>query len=47
MVFNEISAAEQARMRFEVKAVHDKFAASYDPAVVKLFKNELDRVSKL
>lgn len=47
MIFNEISAAEQARMRSEVKAVHDKFAASYDPAVVKLFKTELERVSKL
>lgn len=47
MVFNEIVASEQARMRSEVKAVHDKFAASYDPAVVKLFKSELERVSKI
>jgi TRAP-type C4-dicarboxylate transport system substrate-binding protein len=47
MIHNEISAAEQARMRAEVKAVHDKFAASYDPAVVKLFRSELERVSKL
>jgi TRAP-type transport system periplasmic protein len=47
MVHNEIAAAERARMRAEVKAVHDKFAASYDPAVVKLFKSELERVSKL
>lgn len=47
MSFNEISATEQARMRSEVKAVHDKFAGSYDPAVVKLFKSELDRVSKI
>jgi TRAP-type C4-dicarboxylate transport system substrate-binding protein len=47
MVLNEISAAEQARMRAEVKPVHDKFAASYDPAVVRLFRSELERVSKL
>ena len=47
MIHNEISAAEQARMRSEVKPVHDKFAASYDPAVVKLFRSELERVSKL
>jgi len=47
MVHNEITAAEQARMRAEVRAVHDKFAATYDPAVVKLFKSELERVSKL
>jgi tripartite ATP-independent transporter DctP family solute receptor len=47
MVFNAISAPEQARMRSAVKAVHEKFAASYDPAVVKLFTFELERVSKL
>ncbi|HET9978042.1 MAG TPA: TRAP transporter substrate-binding protein DctP, partial [Burkholderiaceae bacterium] len=47
MVHNEIAAAEQARMRAEVKPVHDKFSAAYDPAVVKLFKSELERVSKL
>lgn len=47
MVFNTIAASEQARMRSAVKAVHEKFAASYDPAVVKLFTSELERVSKL
>jgi TRAP-type transport system periplasmic protein len=47
MVHNEISAAEQARMRAAVKPVHDKFAAAYDPEVFKLFKSELERVSKL
>lgn len=47
MTFNEISAAEQARMRSDVKAVHEKFAGSYDPAAVKLFKSELERVSKI
>ena len=47
MVHNEIAPAEQARMREAVKPVYDKFAASYDPAVVTLFKNELERVSKL
>ena len=47
MVHNEIGPAEMARMRAEVKPVHDKFAAAYDPAVVTLFKSELERVSKL
>jgi TRAP-type transport system periplasmic protein len=47
MIFNEISTPEQTRMRSEVKAVHDKFSAAYEPAVVKLFKSELERVSKL
>ena len=47
MAYNEIAPAELARMRAEVKPVHDKFAASYEPAVVNLFKSELERVSKL
>jgi tripartite ATP-independent transporter DctP family solute receptor len=47
MLYNDIAPAELARMRAEVKPVHDKFAASYEPAVVTLFKSELERVSKL
>jgi tripartite ATP-independent transporter DctP family solute receptor len=47
MLYNDIAPAELARMRAQVKPVHDKFAASYDPAVVNLFKSELERVSKL
>jgi tripartite ATP-independent transporter DctP family solute receptor len=46
MSFNEIAPAEVARMRAAVKPVHDKFAASYDPAVMTLFRSELERVSK-
>jgi tripartite ATP-independent transporter DctP family solute receptor len=46
MVYNDIAPAELARMRAAVKPVYDKFAASYDPAVVNLFKTELERVSK-
>jgi TRAP-type transport system periplasmic protein len=47
MLHNVIAPAEVARMRAEVKPVHDKFSAAYDPAVMTLFKSELDRVSKL
>ncbi|HEY9237552.1 MAG TPA: TRAP transporter substrate-binding protein [Burkholderiaceae bacterium] len=47
MQYNDIAPAEMARMRADAKAVHDKFAASYEPAVVTLFKSELERVSKL
>jgi len=47
MVFNDIAPAELARMRAEVKPVHDKFAASYETNVVNLFRSELERVSKL
>jgi tripartite ATP-independent transporter DctP family solute receptor len=47
MLYNDIAPAELARMRAEVKPVHDKFAASYEPSVVNLFRSELERVSKL
>ena len=47
MAYNEIAPAELARMRAAVRPVHEKFAASYEPAVVNLFKTELERVSKL
>ena len=46
MQFNEVSAAEQARMRDIAKPVVEKFAASYDPAIVKLYNDELARVRK-
>jgi TRAP-type transport system periplasmic protein len=47
MSFNEIAPAEVARMRAAARPVHDKFGASYDPAVMTVFKSELERVSKL
>lgn len=46
MIFNEVAPAEMARMRAAVKPVYDKFSAAYEPAVVNLFKSELERVSK-
>jgi tripartite ATP-independent transporter DctP family solute receptor len=46
MIYNDLPPAELAKMRAEVKPVYDKFAAAYDPAVVTLFKTELERVSK-
>jgi hypothetical protein len=42
-----VPAAELVRMRAAVKPVYDKFSAAYDPAIVTLFKSELERVSKL
>jgi len=33
-------------MRTEVKPIYEKFSASYDPAVMTLFKTEMERVSK-
>ena len=47
MQVNEPSPAEHARMAALAKPVTDKFAASYDPAIVKLFNEELARVRKL
>jgi tripartite ATP-independent transporter DctP family solute receptor len=44
--FNELSAAEQARMRQIAQPVIDKFAAQYDPVIVKLYKDELARIRK-
>jgi len=47
MIYNDVPPAELARMRVEVRPVYDKFASAYDPAIVNLFKSELERVSKL
>jgi hypothetical protein len=46
MQYNEVAPAEQARMRQLVKPVTDKFAASYDPSLVKLYNDELARIRK-
>ena len=47
MAYNEVAPAEAARMRAAVKPIYDKFAASYEPDVMTLFKTELERASKL
>lgn len=44
--FNEVAPAEQARMRTIAQPVLDKFAAQYDPAIVKLYNEELARIRK-
>ena len=46
MQFNELAPAELARMRQTAKPVTDKFPASYDPAIVKLYNDELARIQK-
>jgi tripartite ATP-independent transporter DctP family solute receptor len=46
MQYNEVAPAEQARMRAIAKPVTEKFAASYDPAIVKLYQDELARLNK-
>ena len=47
MEINELAPAEVAKMRQMVKPVHDKFANEYDPAMVKTWRSELERVQKL
>ena len=47
MLYNDVPPAELARMRVAVRPVYEKFSAAYDPAIVNLFKSELERVSKL
>jgi tripartite ATP-independent transporter DctP family solute receptor len=44
--FNEVAPAEQERMRRIAQPVADKFAAQYDPSVVKLYNDELARIRK-
>jgi TRAP-type transport system periplasmic protein len=46
MQYNEVSPAEQARMRAIAQPVTEKFAASYDPAIVKLYNAELSKGAK-
>jgi TRAP-type C4-dicarboxylate transport system substrate-binding protein len=46
MQFNEITAAEGARMQQIAKPVAERLAAGYDPAIVKLYQDELARVRK-
>jgi TRAP-type C4-dicarboxylate transport system substrate-binding protein len=46
MQYNAIAPAEQARMRTIVKPVTDKFAASYDAGIVKLYNEQLAQVRK-
>jgi len=46
MQYNELAPAEQARMRQIAKPVTDKFLATYDPAIAKLYTDELARIHK-
>jgi tripartite ATP-independent transporter DctP family solute receptor len=45
MQVNDVPPATLAKMRELTKPVADKFAASYDPAVVKIYRAEMDKVN--
>jgi tripartite ATP-independent transporter DctP family solute receptor len=44
MTINEFASSEAQRMRQVLVPVMDKFSASYDPAIVKIFTSELARI---
>ena len=46
MAVNDLSAAELTRMRTQLKPVSDKYAASYDPAFMRDFNAEMERIRK-
>jgi len=46
MQVNELSPTELTRMRTQLKPVADKFAASYDPAFMRDFNAEMERIRK-
>ena len=46
MQYNELAPAELAKMRATAKTVTDKFLGTYDPAIVKLYGDELARIQK-
>ena len=46
MQYNDVAPAERARMQQIAKPVTDRFIASYDPAIAKLYRDELARVRK-
>ena len=47
MQYSELPPAELAKMAATVKPVTDKFAADYDPAIMKIYREELAKARKL
>ena len=46
MQYNDLTAAELARMRERTRPVAERFVGEYDPDTVKLFRTELDRIQQ-
>jgi tripartite ATP-independent transporter DctP family solute receptor len=44
MQVNDVPAATLAKMHELTKPVTDKFAASYDPAIVKIYRSEMEKI---
>jgi tripartite ATP-independent transporter DctP family solute receptor len=46
MQYNDVAASEQERMRLAASPVTDRFAATYDQSIVKLYRDELAKFRK-
>lgn len=44
MLINDVPVATLAKMRELTNPVAEKFASSYDPAIVKIYRAEMDKV---
>jgi TRAP-type C4-dicarboxylate transport system substrate-binding protein len=44
MEVNELAAAELGRMREKTKPIAQRFSAEYDPAIVRVFNAELEKI---
>ena len=44
MAVNDVPPATLAKMRELTKPVAEKFAASYDPAIVSLYRSEMAKI---
>ncbi|WP_252719860.1 hypothetical protein, partial [Acinetobacter baumannii] len=47
MQFTDVTAGELGRMRDAIKPVVERFSAEYDPAKVRLFNAELQRIQAI
>lgn len=44
MLINDVPVATLTKMRELTNPAAEKFAASYDPAIVKIYRAEMDKV---
>ncbi len=47
MIYNTIAPAEQSRLRSLTRPLVERLTAAYEPALVRLYNNELTRIRKL
>ena len=47
MHYNEVTATERERMSEAVRPVVEKFLATYDPEIQRLYQSEIARVRRI